>query len=178
MLTASVGIHHERRTIPPFERIIMNTGRHALRVGLISLLLGSVAVLLLHRGRVEAAPDDEKAIRAVLDAQVVAWNKGDLDGFMTGYWNDDKLFYISGAKSVQGYKALKERYKQAYQGEGKEMGKLAFSELNVESFGPEAALVRGKWEVKMEKETVGGWFTLAIRKFPDGWKITHDHTSK
>lgn len=126
-----------------------------------------------------APPDDEKAIRAVLDAQVVAWNKGDLDGFMAGYWNDDRLFYISGGKSVQGWKALKERYQTAYQGKDKEMGQLKFGELHVELLGPDAAVVRGKWEVTTSKETVGGWFTLVFRKFPkDGWKITHDHTSR
>jgi uncharacterized protein (TIGR02246 family) len=126
-----------------------------------------------------AAPsDDDKAIRGVLDAQQIAWNKGDLAGFMTGYWNDDKLFYISGAKTVQGWKALKERYEKAYQGDGKEMGKLKFSDLKVEMLGTDAALVRGKWEVTMTKETVSGWFTLIMKKFPDGWKVTHDHTSK
>ena len=136
--------------------------------------LAILAVALVSAG----PPDDEKAIRAVLDAQVAAWNKGDLDGFMAGYWNDDGLFYISGGKSVQGWKALKERYVAAYQGEGKEMGKLKFTELHVELLGPDAAVVRGKWEVTTAKETVGGWFTLVFRKFPGGWKITHDHTSK
>lgn len=125
-----------------------------------------------------APADDEKAIRGVLDAQVAAWNKGDLDGFMAGYWNSEKLFYISGGKIAQGFKALKERYEKAYQGEGKEMGKLAFSELHVETLSADSAFVRGKWEVKMTKETVGGWFTLIVKKFPDGWKVTHDHTSK
>lgn len=126
-----------------------------------------------------AAPaDDAKAVRAVLDAQLAAWNKGDLGDFMAGYWNDDKLFYISGGKSVQGWKSLKERYEKAYQDEGKEMGKLKFDELHVEPLGRDAALVRGKWEVTTSKETVGGWFTLVLKKFPDGWKITHDHTSK
>jgi uncharacterized protein (TIGR02246 family) len=126
-----------------------------------------------------AAPADEgKAIRAVLADQQTAWNKGDLDGFMAGYWKDDKLFYISGAKSVQGWKALKQRYERAYQGEGNEMGKLNFSELNVEMLAADAAIARGKWAVVMKKETVGGWFTLVVKKFPNGWKITHDHTSK
>ena len=126
-----------------------------------------------------AAPvDDVKAVRAVLDAQVVAWNKGDLNEFMAGYWNNEKLFFISGAKSVEGWKALKERYEKAYQGEGKEMGKLKFSEVNVEMLAADAALVRGKWEVAMSKETVSGWFTLVVKKLPDGWKVTHDHTSK
>jgi beta-aspartyl-peptidase (threonine type) len=140
------------------------------------LFLSTPLVLLPLTG--VAPADDEKAIRAVIEAQQTAWNKGDLDGFMAGYWNDDKLFYISGAKSVQGFKPLKERYEKAYQGDGKEMGKLKFSELNVEMLSTEAALVRGKWEVTMTKETIGGWFTLIVKKFPAGWKVTHDHTSK
>jgi beta-aspartyl-peptidase (threonine type) len=128
---------------------------------------------------VAAAPaDDEKAIRAVLDAQAKAWNKGDLDGFMAGYWKNDNLFYISGGKSLKGWTALKERYQAAYQGEGKEMGTLTFSDVNVELLATDAALVRGKWEVKTSKETAGGWYTLIVKKFPDGWKVTHDHTSK
>ena len=126
----------------------------------------------------ERNKESEKAIRGVLDSQVVAWNKGDLDGFMDGYWNDDKLFYISGANAAQGWKALKERYQKAYQADGKEMGKLKFTDLNVEMLAADAALVRGKWEVTMSKETVGGWFTLIVKKFPTGWKVTHDHTSK
>jgi beta-aspartyl-peptidase (threonine type) len=126
-----------------------------------------------------AAPsDDEKAVRAVLDAQVAAWNKGDLAGFMAGYWNDDKLFFISGGKTTQGWKAVKERYEKAYQADGKEMGKLTFSEVNVELIGDKAALVRGKFELKTTQETTAGWYTLLVKKFPDGWKVVHDHTSK
>lgn len=124
------------------------------------------------------APADEAAVRKVLTDQVTAWNKGDLDGFMAGYWNDDRMTYISGAKSVRGWKALRERYRAAYQGDGKEMGKLAFSELDSEAVGMGAILVRGKWEVTTGKESVGGWFTLLFRKLPEGWKVTHDHTSK
>ncbi len=125
-----------------------------------------------------AVPPDEKAIRGVLDAQVVAWNKGDLDGFMAGYWNSAKLFFISGGKTTQGWKATKERYEKTYQGEGKEMGTLAFSDVHVELLAADAAYVRGKWEVKMKAETIGGWYTLVLKKFPNGWKVTHDHTSK
>ena len=125
-----------------------------------------------------APADDEKAIVAVLDSQAAAWNKGDLAGFMAGYWNSDKLFFISGSNTTQGWKAVKERYEKAYQAEGKEMGKLTFSEVNVELLGDSVALVRGKFEVKMTKETVSGRYTLLVKKFPDGWKVTHDHTSK
>src|SRR3954467_11544641 len=76
------------------------------------------------------APADEAAVRKVLADQVVAWNKGDLDGFMAGYWNDERMTYISGSKSVRGWKALRDRYRTAYQGEGKEMGRLAFADLD------------------------------------------------
>lgn len=124
------------------------------------------------------APNDDAAVRKVLADQVTAWNKGDLDGFMGGYWNDERMTYISGGKYVRGWKALKERYRVAYQGEGKEMGRLAFGELDTEAVGPGAVLVRGKWEVTVGKEVAGGWFTLLFRKLPDGWKVTHDHTSK
>lgn len=120
----------------------------------------------------------KKAARKVLDDQVAAWNKGDLDGFMKGYWDDEKLVFISGGKAVKGFKALKERYDTNYRGEGKEMGKLAFSDIETENLGPTALLVRGKWEVTTKKETVGGWYTLVFRKIGDDWRITHDHTSK
>ncbi len=126
-----------------------------------------------------AAPaDEEKAIRGVLTAQAAAWNKGDLDGFLKGYWDDEKLFFISGAKTSKGFQALKERYQMNYQADGKEMGMLTFSDVHVERLGESTAFVRGKWEVKLKAETLSGWYTLIFRKFPDGWKIIHDHTSK
>jgi beta-aspartyl-peptidase (threonine type) len=148
----------------------------------VALFLGLVVVAILlaqqWARRVGGMSEAGDKARLVLEQQVEAWNRGDLDGFMAGYWNDEGLFYISGGKSVQGWNALKERYAKAYQGEGKEMGKLKFDELHVEPLGADAALVRGKWEVTTSKETVDGWFTLVFRKFPDGWKIVHDHTSK
>lgn len=129
------------------------------------------------------AADEDKDVRAVLDAQVVAWNKGDLDGFMAGYWNDEKLSFISGGDITSGWKATKARYEKRYKADGKEMGKLTFSELHVEVLSPTAAMMRGKFEVVFEKEkddkkkVARGRFTLIVKKLPDGWKITHDHTS-
>ena len=140
-----------------------------------------VAVALFFAPAVRA--DDEKDIRAVLDAQATAWNKGDLDGFMAGYWNDEKLTFISGGEITSGWKPTKARYVKRYQADGKEMGKLTFSELNVETFGPDAAMLRGKFELTFEKEkdekkkNPRGRFTLILKKLPDGWKIVHDHTS-
>ena len=62
------------------------------------------------------------------------------------------------------------------------MGQLAFSDLNIELLGPDSALVRGRWNLQIEKagaekEDLGGLFTLILRKKPEGWRIVHDHTS-
>jgi beta-aspartyl-peptidase (threonine type) len=139
-----------------------------------------VAILAVTVGIVLAADrstDEEVAVRKVLDDQVAAWNRGDLVTFMAGYWNSDDLTFYSGKDKRQGWKATLERYRQRYQGEGKEMGTLNFSELSVQSLGSGHALVRGRWELKLSKETVGGLFTLIFQKTKDGWKIIHDHTS-
>jgi beta-aspartyl-peptidase (threonine type) len=120
----------------------------------------------------------------VLDAQVAAWNKGNLKGFMAGYWKTDKLSFFSGKDKTQGWQATLERYQKRYQAEGREMGKLTFDELDIEAIGPDAASVRGRWKVVTSKETLGGLFTLIFRKVGDPfkntpleWRIVHDHTS-
>lgn len=125
---------------------------------------------------------DEAAIRGVLDAQVAAWNKGDLDGFMAGYWRDESLTFISADRLTKGWDATRDRYQKKYftpNAEGKlaERGELAFEELQIESFSPTAAMVRGRYILKLASETATGRFTLAFRKLPGGWKITSDHTS-
>ena len=120
---------------------------------------------------------EKQEVRQVLDAQVAAWNKGDLKGFMTGYWKSDDLSFFSGKDRTRGWQATRERYQKRYQAEGREMGKLTFDQLEIEAIGPEAAWVRGRWKVVTSKETLGGLFTPIFKKFPDGWRIVHDHTS-
>jgi beta-aspartyl-peptidase (threonine type) len=117
------------------------------------------------------------AVRKVLDDQVVAWNKGDLKGFMEGYWNSPKLSFFSGKTPTRGWKETHERYEKRYRAEGKEMGKLAFSDLEIEMLGPDSALVRGKWALETSKEKHAGLFTLIFKKQTGGWRIVHDHTS-
>jgi beta-aspartyl-peptidase (threonine type) len=125
------------------------------------------------------APDAaaKKAIRQVLDDQAAAWNRGDLDGFMKGYWKSDRLTFISGDKKTSGWQATLERYQKKYQGEGKEMGQLTFSDLDIDLLGPEAALVRGRFTLVLKGSKPTGLFTLILKKLPEGWRIVHDHTS-
>ena len=119
----------------------------------------------------------DSAIQQVLQQQQAAWNRHDLDGFMSGYWNSPQLTFFSTAKT-SGWQATLDRYRRTYQGEGKEMGRLAFSDLQIEELGPSAAFVRGNWKLTLsDGKTPHGFFTLVFRKFPEGWKIVHDHTS-
>jgi uncharacterized protein (TIGR02246 family) len=121
------------------------------------------------------APED--AIRAVLASQAAAWNKGDLEAFMEGYWSSPDLTFFSAANRTQGWQATLDRYRKRYQSEGQEMGKLTFSDLQVDILGPDAAFVRGRWQLERTKDRPGGLFTLVFKRFPEGWRIVHDHTS-
>lgn len=120
----------------------------------------------------------EADIQKVLENQVKAWNAGDLEDFMAGYWNSPELTFYSGATKASGWLGTLERYRKRYQSEGKEMGQLEFSELNVGMLGADNAFVRGRWRLQMsDGSQPNGLFTLIFRTFPDGWKIIHDHTS-
>jgi beta-aspartyl-peptidase (threonine type) len=126
-------------------------------------------------GRPKSAPAE---IRAVLDAQVAAWNAGKLEDFMDGYWRSPDLTFFSGGRKLSGWDATIERYRKTYQAEGKEMGKLEFSDLDIQQLGPTSAVVRGRWELTMsDGKKPGGQYTLIFRRFKQGWKIVHDHTS-
>ena len=127
-------------------------------------------------GRADDAAD-QKDIRAVLDAQVIAWNKADLPGFMKGYWNSKELTFVSGKDMTRGWQETLDRYKRRYQAEGKEMGKLTFSEVEMKIVAPGVALVTGKWALELAKEKPSGRYTLLVKKTEDGWRIVHDHTS-
>lgn len=122
-------------------------------------------------------PAAKDAIQRVLADQVIAWNKGDLDGFMAGYWKSPELSFFSGGTKTAGWQATMDRYKKKYQGEGKEMGRLAFKEIAIETIGAEHAIVKGRWHLTLRKEEVGGLFTLLMKQQAGAWRIVHDHTS-
>jgi beta-aspartyl-peptidase (threonine type) len=96
---------------------------------------------------------------------------------MKGYWNSKDLTFYSGKDKKNGWQETIERYKKRYQGEGKEMGKLTFSELEIQLISADYAIVKGRWKVEMKKELLDGLFTLVMKKLPEGWRIVHDHTS-
>lgn len=136
------------------------------------------AVLLLLAVAISAqsAAKAKADIRAVMDAQAAAWNNGDIDGFMRGYWNSPDLVFVSGANVTRGWQPTLDRYKKGYDSRAK-MGTLTFSDLEITVLSKDSAVVLGSWSLAREKDNPHGKFTLIFRKFKDGWRIVMDHTS-
>jgi ketosteroid isomerase-like protein len=118
----------------------------------------------------------EGEIRKVMDEQAAAWNRGDIDGFMRGYWNSDKLAFVSGANVTRGWQSTLDRYKKTYDSRAK-MGTLTFSDLEITVLSNDAAVVLGSWSLARESDNPHGKFTLTFRRFREGWRIIMDHTS-
>src|SRR6266850_5450343 len=151
-----------------FRSVFLASGLAAVLI-----LFGSVGLLgTLDQGR----DTDTKAIDELLKAQQAAWNRGDVDAFLVGYWRSPELTFSGGNGVSRGWDGVLARYKKSYPNHAA-MGQLEFSDLEFRFLGPEAALVLGQWHLKRESGDIGGVFTLVWQKFPDGWKIIHDHTS-
>jgi ketosteroid isomerase-like protein len=141
-------------------------------------LLGAVVGDLVRGGDWRPQKNRKGEIPKVLAAQQDAWNRGDLGAFMASYWNSDNLTFCSGAEMTRGWQATFDRYKRRYQGEGKEMGTLSFSEIEVLTADDDGAAARGKFHLEFrDGKTSSGRFTLVLRRIDGVWKIIHDHTS-
>lgn len=145
-----------------------------------AVALGAIfcAALLPARATRAAQHDqsDASAIRAVLDMQVAAWNRGDIPTFMTSYWKSDKTEFVGASGVFRGWQAVLDRYKRAYP-DRKTMGQVHFSDLEIHVTSPATAFAVGQYHLQRQSGPVSGIFTLEFRKFPDGWKIIVDHTT-
>lgn len=124
----------------------------------------------------ETARDGRAAIEAVLNAQQTAWNQGDVDAFLVGYWHSPELTFSGSSGVSRGWDGVLARYRKNYP-DRVAMGQLDFSQLEFRFLGPDAALVLGHWYLKRDNGDIGGVFSLVWQRFPEGWKIIHDHTS-
>lgn len=115
-------------------------------------------------------------IRAVMDAQAAAWNRGDIEAYMDGYARSDETTFISGDSLTRGWQVVLERYKKSYDSREK-MGTLAFSDLELKATDKDTAVIIGRWQLTRAKDTPHGRFTLIFRRVKEGWRIVHDHTS-
>jgi len=130
---------------------------------------------LVGRTRVQR-DDDRAAIEEVLREQQAAWNRGDVGTFLAAYWHSPELTFSGSSGVSRGWDGVLARYKRTYPDRAA-MGRLDFSELEFRFLGADAALVLGRWHLKRDKDEIGGVFSLVWQRFPEGWKIIHDHTS-
>jgi beta-aspartyl-peptidase (threonine type) len=161
--------------------------RARLRCLTICLLIGAIFGSTSVR-----AAESKSEVENVIRAQQDAWNRGDIEAFMNGYWKSDETVFVSGDDVTRGWQKVLDRYKNKYSDRAK-MGSLTFSDLEIKELSDDSAVVLGSWRLERATDppsqsasparTSGatsephGRFTLIFRRFPDGWKIVHDHTS-
>jgi ketosteroid isomerase-like protein len=119
----------------------------------------------------------ERTPQRVLDDQVAAWNRGDLEAFMDGYWRSPDLVFTSGGNVQRGWQTTLDRYRATYGNSPETMGRLSFSNLEVYPLGDGAAWALGRWSLDNAGRTIGGIFSLIFRDIDGRWLIVHDHTS-
>jgi len=120
--------------------------------------------------------NDELTIRKVLDSQTEAWNKGDIKGFMQGYWKDDSLMFIGKNGIHWGWQTTLENYKKNYP-DTAAMGKLSFDIILVKKLSPEYFYVVGKWMLSRSIGDLSGHYNLLFKKINGQWLIIADHSS-
>ena len=142
--------------------------------------LVAVGVLLYaYRGRVQGPAREDAglaAVRAVIEAQQAAWNRGDIEGYMDGYAREETTTFVSGDAVTRGWQTVLERYRERYDSPAR-MGALTFSELELKPLSPFYTLATGRWRLAREGDEPRGRFTLIFRRTVGGWRIVHDHTS-
>jgi len=138
-------------------------------------LLSLVAAVLVFAGLAIASPlgaaQDKSnydikaanAIKAVLDAQAAAWNRGELEGYMDGYDRSNNTEFVGGDTITRGWQTVLERYRRNYNSREK-MGVLTFSDLEISILSKDAALVLGRWRLKRASDEPHGTFTFAFPK--------------
>jgi ketosteroid isomerase-like protein len=119
---------------------------------------------------------DEITIRKVLDDQIRAWNKGDIEGFMQGYWKNDSLMFIGKSGINWGWQKTLENYKRGYP-DTAAMGKLSFDIILIKKLSPEYYYVVGKWMLTRSIGDLSGHYNLLFRRVNGLWLIIADHSS-
>jgi len=139
-------------------------------------LSGLVAACVSQPNPKKDADEVAGAIRAVMEAQQAAWNRGDIEGFMDGYERSETTTFVSGDEITRGWQTVLDRYKQRYSSPEK-MGTLSFSELDIQTISPSYALADGRWQLNRAGDSPHGRFQLLFRETSSGWRIIHDTTT-
>lgn len=119
---------------------------------------------------------DRKQILSVLETQRKAWNTGNLEAYMQGYWKSDSLLFVGSRGPTYGWQQTLDNYKKSYPDKAA-MGILTFGIKKLEFLGKDVALVLGSWSLQRDKDRPNGYFTLICRKIKGFWKVAVDHSS-
>jgi len=123
-----------------------------------------------------AQSQDETIIRSEIEKQRLAWNRGDIEGFMNCYWQSDSLMFIGKSGVTYGWKNTLDNYKRGYP-DTAAMGKLDFNILQVKKISDTYFFIVGKWHLTRSIGNVEGYFTLFFKKINNKWLIIADHSS-
>ena len=144
-----------------------------MRRRILILAFGAAVIAFAAFARIKSS--DLASIRAVLDAQAAAWNRGDIDAYMAGYAQSDDTMFV-GTDVTRGWTKVRDRYKAKYDSRAK-MGTLVFSDLDLRPLGNDDVIVTGAWKLTREADTPRGRFTLIFHRRTEGWRIVYDHSS-
>ncbi len=119
---------------------------------------------------------DKTEILKVLENQRQAWNRGDMNDYMAGYWKSDSLLFVGKSGPTYGWQKTLDNYKKGYP-DKTAMGFLTFGIKKVEFLAKDKAFVLGSWNLKRDKDEPKGYFTLLLSKIDGAWKVVVDHSS-
>ena len=142
------------------------------------LLSGTLAFLLVLSSfsQEKLSATDEEAIKTIFQITEDAWNAGDIDRFMEGYWKSDKLVFVGAAGPTYGWEATRERYLKTYP-DRTAMGKLTFDILDMYRIDTKTVLLIGKFHLARTIGDLNGHYTLVWQKINGNWVIISDHSS-
>lgn len=135
-----------------------------------------VSLLCLISITVAAQSKDEAALLKVLDDQNAAWNRGDIDAFMKGYWENDSLMFVGKSGVTYGWTNTLNNYKKGYP-DTAAMGKLTFTNIKVQRLSKKYYFIVGKWHLRRSIGDVSGHYNLLMEKIDGRWVIIADHSS-
>ncbi len=139
-----------------------------------TILLIKLLLVLSHS--IFAQNNDKSEILSVLENQRIAWNNGNLQQYMMGYWQSDSLLFVGKRGPQYGWQKTFDNYKKSYPDKSA-MGKLTFNILKVDVYTSDYAFVLGEWILDREKDQPRGFFTLQMKKINGQWKVIADHSS-
>ena len=108
-----------------------------------------------------------------MESQQQAWNNGDIDGFMNGYWESDSLLFIGSSGVNYGYTTTLANYKKSYPNK-EAMGTLTFNNRSWTPISESSALLIGSWRISEDQH---GMYSLVWKKTDGRWVIVADHSS-